>query len=40
VLPALILNYAGQVANFIEAPDVQSNPFFKLVAQSGRSPKD
>jgi KUP system potassium uptake protein len=30
VLPALILNYAGQVANFIEAPDVESNPFFKL----------
>jgi KUP system potassium uptake protein len=30
VLPALILNYAGQVANFIETPDVESNPFFKL----------
>ena len=30
VLPALILNYAGQVANFIEAPDIESNPFFKL----------
>jgi KUP system potassium uptake protein len=30
VLPALLLNYAGQVANFIEAPDAESNPFFKL----------
>jgi KUP system potassium uptake protein len=30
VLPALLLNYAGQVANFVEAPDVGSNPFFKL----------
>jgi KUP system potassium uptake protein len=30
VLPALILNYAGQVANFIETPDLTSNPFFKL----------
>ena len=31
VLPALLLNYAGQVAHFIEAPDVELNPFFKLV---------
>jgi KUP system potassium uptake protein len=30
VLPALLLNYAGQVAHFIETPDVESNPFFKL----------
>jgi KUP system potassium uptake protein len=30
VLPALVLNYAGQVGHFIEAPDLGSNPFFKL----------
>jgi KUP system potassium uptake protein len=30
VLPALILNYAGQVATFIASPDLDSNPFFKL----------
>ncbi|TWA95837.1 potassium transporter Kup [Bradyrhizobium stylosanthis] len=30
VLPALILNYAGQVAAFIASPDLDSNPFFKL----------
>src|SRR4030088_3330155 len=30
VLPALVLNYAGQVANFLEAPDLEANPFFKL----------
>src|SRR4030081_1066180 len=30
VLPALFLNYAGQIGNFIEAPDLQANPFFKL----------
>jgi KUP system potassium uptake protein len=30
VLPALLLSYAGQVANFITSPDLNSNPFFKL----------
>lgn len=30
VLPALVLNYAGQIANFLEAPDLEANPFFKL----------
>jgi KUP system potassium uptake protein len=30
VLPALVLNYAGQVGNFLDAPDLQSNPFFTL----------
>jgi len=30
VLPALVLNYAGQVGNFLEAPDLEANPFFKL----------
>ncbi|SED11610.1 potassium transporter Kup [Bradyrhizobium erythrophlei] len=30
VLPALILNYVGQVATFIVSPDLDSNPFFKL----------
>lgn len=30
VLPALILNYAGQVAHFIVTPDLEANPFFKL----------
>ena len=30
VLPALVLNYAGQVANFIVTPDLEANPFFKL----------
>jgi KUP system potassium uptake protein len=30
VLPALVLNYAGQVGNFLDAPDMESNPFFKL----------
>jgi KUP system potassium uptake protein len=30
VLPALVLNYAGQVGNFLEVPDLQANPFFKL----------
>jgi KUP system potassium uptake protein len=30
VLPALILNYAGQVAHFVERPDPASNPFFEL----------
>ena len=30
VLPALVLNYAGQVANFIVTPDIEANPFFKL----------
>lgn len=29
-LPALVLNYAGQVGNFLDAPDMESNPFFKL----------
>jgi KUP system potassium uptake protein len=30
VLPALFLSYAGQIANFIDAPDLEANPFFKL----------
>ncbi len=30
VLPALVLNYAGQVAVFTVSPDLDSNPFFKL----------
>lgn len=30
VLPALVLNYAGQVGNFIASPDPAANPFFKL----------
>ena len=30
VLPALVLNYAGQIGNFIDAPDLEANPFFKL----------
>src|SRR6195256_7024155 len=30
VLPALVLNYAGQMGNFLEAPNLEANPFFKL----------
>jgi len=30
VLPALVLNYAGQIGNFLDAPDLAANPFFKL----------
>jgi KUP system potassium uptake protein len=30
VLPALVLNYAGQVGKFMDVPDLESNPFFKL----------
>jgi KUP system potassium uptake protein len=30
VLPALVLNYAGQIGNFLEAPNLEANPFFKL----------
>jgi KUP system potassium uptake protein len=30
VLPALVLNYAGQIGNFLEAPSLEANPFFKL----------
>jgi KUP system potassium uptake protein len=30
VLPALVLNYAGQIGNFLNAPDLEANPFFKL----------
>jgi KUP system potassium uptake protein len=30
VLPALFLSYAGQIANFIDVPDLEANPFFKL----------
>ena len=30
VLPALVLNYAGQVAHLIAHPDMQANPFFGL----------
>jgi KUP system potassium uptake protein len=38
VLPALVLNYAGQIGNFIESPDPGSNPFFKLVPAWGIYP--
>jgi KUP system potassium uptake protein len=30
VLPALVLNYAGQIGNFMAAPNLEANPFFKL----------
>ena len=30
VLPALLLNYAGQVALFLDDPTMDSNPFFRL----------
>jgi len=30
VLPALVLNYAGQMGNFLASPDLEANPFFKL----------
>ncbi len=30
VLPALLLNYAGQVALFVNEPGMNGNPFFKL----------
>ena len=30
VLPALLLNYAGQVALFLENPAMETNPFFQL----------
>jgi len=30
VLPALVLNYAGQIGNFLDAPYLEANPFFKL----------
>jgi KUP system potassium uptake protein len=30
VLPALVLNYAGQVGNFIASPNLDTNPFFRL----------
>jgi KUP system potassium uptake protein len=30
VLPALLLNYAGQVALFLDDPTMQGNPFFRL----------
>ena len=30
VLPALVLNYAGQIGKFLEAPNLEANPFFKL----------
>lgn len=30
VLPALVLNYAGQVGNLLHTSDVHGNPFFKL----------
>jgi KUP system potassium uptake protein len=30
VLPALVLSYAGQIGNFIDSPDLEANPFFKL----------
>ena len=30
VLPALILNYAGQIGNFLDTPNLEANPFFTL----------
>ena len=36
VLPALLLNYAGQTALLIDDPAIDGNPFFKL-APAGRS---
>src|SRR5258705_8955084 len=30
VLPALVLNYAGQIGNFLAAPNLEANPFFML----------
>lgn len=30
VLPAFVINYAGQVGNFMDAPDLEQNPFFEL----------
>ena len=30
VLPALVINYAGQVGQFLVSPDLEANPFFKL----------
>jgi KUP system potassium uptake protein len=30
VFPALVLNYAGQIGSFMDAPDLEANPFFKL----------
>ncbi|WP_456705236.1 potassium transporter Kup [Bradyrhizobium sp. USDA 4449] len=30
VLPGLVLNYAGQVGNFVDAPNNDGNPFFLL----------
>jgi KUP system potassium uptake protein len=30
VLPALLLNYAGQVALYLDNPDLAGNPFFRL----------
>jgi KUP system potassium uptake protein len=30
VLPALVLNYAGQIGNFLEASNLEENPFFRL----------
>src|SRR5258705_8259589 len=29
VLPELFLTYAGQLAHFIDSPDLEANPFFK-----------
>ncbi len=30
VLPALVLNYAGQIGTFLNAPNLEANPFFEL----------
>ncbi|MBR0798498.1 KUP/HAK/KT family potassium transporter [Bradyrhizobium jicamae] len=38
VLPALLLNYAGQVGNFVASPDRTANPFFKLAPVWGIYP--
>jgi KUP system potassium uptake protein len=38
VLPALLLNYAGQTALLIQEPGVEGNPFFRLVPSWGVLP--
>jgi len=38
VLPALLLNYAGQTALLIQEPGMQGNPFFRLVPVWGVLP--
>jgi KUP system potassium uptake protein len=38
VLPALLLNYAGQTALYLDDPALAGNPFFRLVPQWGIYP--